>query len=175
MKRPDYTDQAQARDRAAARHKRCVCGDRQPCSCTPSPGWRARGWRPVFWGDLRLLWRYVLQQTQLITSLGEKIMASQADVDAIAAALHQEDSDLNAAVSSISAKIADLQAQIDAGQPVVDLSGLQAEVDGLRGAVDSAAALVPAPADNPPADGGDVPAEPPVEEPAPEPTSADGA
>lgn len=80
-------------------------------------------------------------------------MASQADVDAIAAALHQEDSDLNAAVTGITQKLADLQAAVDAGQPV-DLSGLQAEVDSLRGAVDSAAALVPAPA-APPADGGD--------------------
>lgn len=168
-RRPDAADRAQAAAKAA-QHRACLCGDKTPCSCgTPSQGWRPWRLRPLIWGDVPILLAASRQpvdslRTSLETSLRAlsrkidkigKNMASQADVDAIAAALHQEDSDLNAAVAGISQKLADLQAAVDAGQPV-DLSALQAEVDGLRGAVDSAAALVPAPA-APPADGGDAP------------------
>lgn len=101
-----------------------------------------------------------------VATINRKVthVATQADVDAVAAALHQEDSDLNSAVSAIQAKLADLEQQVANGQPV-DLSGLQAEVANLGSAVSSAAALVPAPAPapgdggTPPADGGsgDVP------------------
>jgi chromosome segregation ATPase len=132
------------------------CGCREQSTPAPSPGWKPCPWRPVFWAELntelaliadmlRAQDRKITQLARVVRQLEGITMASQADIDALAAALHQEDSDLNSAVSAITAKIADLQAQIDAGQPV-DLSGLQAEVDGLRGAVDSAAALVPAPA-----------------------------
>lgn len=71
--------------------------------------------------------------------------AQQDQIDALAATLHQEDSDLNAAISNI-------QAWIAAHPDAVDLSDLQAEVANLGTAVSSAAALVPAPAE-PPADG----------------------
>lgn len=76
------------------------------------------------------------------TTQGETMAASQADIDALAAALHQEDSDLNTAVTGI-------QAEIDAlkqANPSLDVTALQSEVTSMGTAVSSAAALVPPPA-----------------------------
>lgn len=72
-----------------------------------------------------------------IKELGANVSATQDQVNALAVVLHQEDSDLNAAVTRI-------QAWID-NHPDLDLSELQAEVGNLGSAVSSAAALVPAP------------------------------
>lgn len=82
------------------------------------------------------------------TQIGERQVALQDDINAVAAALADENSQLNTAVAGIQAELADLEQQIANGQQV-DLSGLQAQVDAMKSAVDAAAALVPAP----PADG----------------------
>jgi len=91
--------------------------------------------------DRRLndLWSYVLGQTGIITQLGEKLMATQADIDALTAALAQEDSDLNTAVTGIQAEIVALQN----ANPALDLTALSAQVDATAAAVAAAAALVP--------------------------------
>jgi hypothetical protein len=91
--------------------------------------------------DRRLsdLWSYVLGQTGQITRLGEGLMAQQEDIDALTAALAQEDSDLNTAVTGIQAEIAALQN----ANPALDLTALTAQVDATAAAVAAAAALVP--------------------------------
>ena len=91
--------------------------------------------------DRRLndLWSYVLGQTGQLTQLGERLMASQADIDALTAALAQEDSDLNTAVTGIQAEIVALQN----ANPALDLTALSAQVDATAAAVAAAAALVP--------------------------------
>lgn len=72
--------------------------------------------------DRRLndLWSYVLGQTGIVTQLGEKLMATQADIDALAAKV-------SADVTAINAEIAALQA----ANPALDLTGLQAAVASL--------------------------------------------
>ena len=98
--------------------------------------------RHVLWPELRKHARALDTIKKKITKLEENIMAQQSDIDALAAALAQEDSDLNTAVAGIQAEIAALQN----AQPALDLSGLQSQVDAMRGAVDAASALVPPPA-----------------------------
>jgi peptidoglycan hydrolase CwlO-like protein len=101
---------------------------------------------------LTQVWAYLLAQEEIINKIGERQVATQSDVDALTAALAQEDSDLNAAVSGIQAEIDSLKA----ANPSLDLSALSAQVDATKAAVAAAAALVPAPA-APPADGGSAP------------------
>lgn len=112
----------------------------------PSPGWVPCSRRiPVFWDDFahytNLLWAHIEAQDKKIKRLEVMAMASQADVDALTAALAQEDSDLNTAVTGIQAEIAALQA----ANPALDLTALSAQVDATAVAVAAAAALVPAP------------------------------
>lgn len=59
----------------------------------------------------------------LLKSIGD-VMATQADIDNLAAQLAKIHSE-------ITAQVAALQAIIDAGQPVLDISALQAAVQGL--------------------------------------------
>jgi hypothetical protein len=74
---------------------------------------------------------------QIATRLGEIIVSSAQDViNAVAAELQQEDSDLNAAVTAI-------QQWIAAQPPSVDVSALQPLADQLQASVAAAAALVP--------------------------------
>lgn len=116
----------------------------------------ARRGQPVTQGELvaalTQVWAYLLAQEEIINKIGERQVATQSDVDALTAALAQEDSDLNAAVSGIQAEIDSLKA----ANPSLDLSALSAQVDATKAAVAAAAALVPAPA-APPADGGSAP------------------
>lgn len=76
---------------------------------------------------------------ETVTKIGERQVSTQADVDALTAALAQEDSDLNTAVAGIQAEIAALQS----ANPALDLSALSAQVDATRAAVAAASALVP--------------------------------
>jgi peptidoglycan hydrolase CwlO-like protein len=85
------------------------------------------------------------QQTVLINRMEKQIMSTQAEADAIAAELQQENSDLNAAVTGIQAEIDALKA----AQPAIDLTALQDQADAVKAAVAAAAALVPAPAPAP--------------------------
>ena len=85
--------------------------------------------------------RHIRALEQVQTIQGEKIVASQADIDALTAALAQEDSDLNTAVTAIQAEIVALQQ----ANPALDLTALSAQVDATAAAVAAAAALVPAP------------------------------
>ncbi|MCW2904211.1 MAG: hypothetical protein JWO67_6476 [Streptosporangiaceae bacterium] len=91
---------------------------------------------------LRSIDRHLLAVEENITQIGESILSTQADVDAIAAELQQEDSDLNAAVAAI-------QAWINSQPASVDVSGLVPLADALKASVANAAALVPAPAPAP--------------------------
>lgn len=79
---------------------------------------------PVTHGELRRrlqeLWDYVLEQSNQITILGEKLSVTQADLDALATSI-------SADVSAIQAEIAALEA----ANPNLDLSGLQAAVASL--------------------------------------------
>jgi TolA-binding protein len=90
---------------------------------------------------------------------GEDIMATQADIDAVTAALVSEDSALNTAVTNLTAADTAIQSEIaalQAANPALDLSGLQAEMTksqaasaAVATAVAATAALVPAPAPAP--------------------------
>lgn len=94
-----------------------------------------------------------------LTMLGEQLMATQADIDAVTQALAAEDSDLNQAVSDLTTSVSAITDEIAALQqanPQLDLTALQNEVANsqakaaaVRDAVASAAALVPAPAPAP--------------------------
>jgi hypothetical protein len=79
---------------------------------------------PVTHGELKRrlqkLWDFVLEQEEQITSLGEKLSVTQADLDALATAVAND-------VTAIQAEIAALQA----ANPNLDLSGLQAAVASL--------------------------------------------
>jgi septal ring factor EnvC (AmiA/AmiB activator) len=82
-----------------------------------------------------------------IAQLGEAIMTVQDTINAVAAELTQENSDLNTALTA-------LQAWIAAQPASVDVSALQPIADALKTSVASVAALVPAPpAPTPPAGG----------------------
>lgn len=113
----------------------CCCGQRPQPPQRPEPPQRP-GPDPT---DID---RRLKTVEKKIKELGVKVSATQDQIDALAATLHQEDSDLNTAIANIEAWIA-------AHPDAPDLSGLQAEVANLGTAVSSAAGLVPAP----PADG----------------------
>lgn len=115
----------------------CCCGCQRPQPPRPEPP--APGPSPT---SIERRFKAIEKK---LNDLGVKVSASQDQIDALAATLHQEDSDLNAAIANI-------QAWIAAHPDAPDLSGLQAEVANLGTAVSSAAALVPAPAA--PVDGG---------------------
>lgn len=70
----------------------------------------------------------------------EDTVATQADIDALTAAVTADDSALLGAVTGIAAEIAALQS----ANPDLDLSGLQGKVTDLSSAVTSVQALVPA-------------------------------
>ena len=72
-----------------------------------------------------------------LNQLGRKLMATQADIDAVV-------TELNAAADEINAKIADLEAQAAAGQQI-DLGPLKAAADRLRDVVPDAAPEQPTP------------------------------
>lgn len=100
-------------------------------------------WYPVsrreFKRHIKDIWDYVLEQTEIVTQIGDRQMSQQDDINALTAALAQEDSDLNAAVTGIQAEIAALQN----ANPALDLTALTAQVDATAAAVAAAAALVP--------------------------------
>ncbi|MCW2767555.1 MAG: hypothetical protein JWO11_3514 [Nocardioides sp.] len=79
---------------------------------------------PVTHGELRHrlqeLWDYVLEQSNTVSILGEKLSVTQADLDALATSIAAD-------VSAIQAEIAALEA----ANPNLDLSGLQAAVASL--------------------------------------------
>ena len=79
---------------------------------------------------------------------GDQIVATQADIDALTAALTAEDAELLAAVVAIQAEIAALQE----ANPELDLSGLTGAVAATSAAVDAVAALVPPAVEPPPAE-----------------------
>jgi chromosome segregation ATPase len=90
---------------------------------------------------------HVLAIEEITTQIGSTV-ATQADVDALTAALTAEDAELTTGVSSLQASVAAIAALLQA--PELDLSALQAEVansqaqaDAVAAAVASAAALVP--------------------------------
>jgi predicted phage tail protein len=116
----------------------------------PERPFNPEDWELVTRSELRRnldeIWSYILDQEESINILGEKVAVQQADLDALAQTLSDENSDLNSAVTGIQAEITALQNQ----NPALDISGLQAQVDSMKTAVDSAAALVPpAPAPGP--------------------------
>lgn len=90
-----------------------------------------------------------------IHNLKEQQMATQADIDAVTAALTAEDSELNTAVSGLNTSVTNIQAliaQLQQQNPQLDLTALQAELQNsqtqatnIQTAVQSAASLVPAP------------------------------
>jgi septal ring factor EnvC (AmiA/AmiB activator) len=82
--------------------------------------------------DLNHLWQHVLRQEETINQLGEKIVATQADLDALAQRVSDD-------VTAINAEITALQQ----ANPQLDLSGLQAAVSNLDSTAGSAAAPSP--------------------------------
>jgi cytochrome c556 len=94
---------------------------------------------------------------RLINKMEKNMATTQADLDALAAALGDLSTKLTSADEGLQAEIDALQA----ANPSLDLSGVQSALGALSAQVDATAAMVPAapPADVPPADGGDVPAE----------------
>lgn len=110
---------------------------------------------PIYTYIIELVDGYNALNTELQT-LKEKQVATQADVDALTAALQSEDSELSTAVSSLQTSVTAIQAeiaQLQQANPALDLSALTAEVansqaqaDAVQSAVAAAAALVPPPA-----------------------------
>lgn len=86
------------------------------------------------------LWGYVANESLNVTKLGELLMSTQADVDALTAQVEAQDAKVQDAVTNINAEIAALQAQ------QVDTSGLEAAVAALGGDVDTVDAIAPPPA-----------------------------
>lgn len=119
-RRPDSTDLAQAAKRAS-RHRRCLCGDRQPCTCTPSQGWYPRWWVPVLWGDLRLVYGELAALKKRFTGIEEKQVATQDQVNALAQRVTDD-------VAAIRAEVD----EIKAAHPEVDLSALETAVNSLH-------------------------------------------
>jgi hypothetical protein len=149
------------------------CCDSPETVSAPSPGFRFCPYRPLLWRDVPLLLDIFREPADTkfdqllvaITALGKALSkdvkklehiimaASQADIDAVTAALQAEDSALNAAVASLSAAdqaISDQLAALAAANPALDLSALQAEVansasasQAVADAVSATAALVP--------------------------------
>lgn len=129
MRRPDYADQAIAAGRARAKHRHCVCGDGEPCTCgrvhTPSPGWRPWSWRPL----MSLIFEYLQVLGRKLDSLHEEMTKMGAREDAAdartaelielvrqhEAALKTENDQLRSALASADAdKAAALEAESDA-------------------------------------------------------------
>ena len=154
-------------------HSRCVCGDRNPCSCTPSPGFHPPEWWPATHADLRLVHAAI---TALGNALGTELAAVRAAVEKtlrkvthVSVSVDKLLSDVQALVDGGKAKdllIAQLQAELANADATA-----QARVDAAVAAEDSdaqakidAADAVAAEYLNPPADGGGEPAP----EPAPE-------
>ena len=104
---------------------------------------------------IKALWVAVRAQKVTTTKLGAKILSTQADVDALTAALQAEDSELNAAVGGLQTSVTAIQAEIaalKAANPALDLTALTAEVgnsksqaDAVAAAVATVAAIVPPP------------------------------
>jgi chromosome segregation ATPase len=91
---------------------------------------------------------HVIAVEHATTHLGEMILSTQDDVDALTTALTAEDAELNAGVTSLQASVAAIATLLQA--PSIDVSALQAEAansqslaDAIKAAVASAAALVP--------------------------------
>lgn len=109
--------------------------------------------RTEFTTQLDEIWLFLRGQESLIANLKENQVATQADVDALTAALQAEDSELSTSVSGLQASVVAIQAeitQLQQANPTLDLSALTAEVtnskaqaDAVQAAVASAAALVP--------------------------------
>lgn len=168
MRRPDSTDRAQARDRAA-RHKRCVCGDKQPCTCTPSPGWLPRHWWPITWACWPLIVAAVQgliapKLDQILKEVKKMAEQTQAAVAELVKDLHRLADGYAALQASNAAKdteIAELRgalATADADKEAAIAAAVSADDASDAAAIADADAIVeglsPEPA---PADGGDVP------------------
>lgn len=98
---------------------------------------------PVTFGDFNRRITNIERRIRVLEATehtqGEQIVSTQADVDALTAALTADDSQLNAAVVAIQAEIAALQN----ANPALDLSGLTSAVAATADAVTAVAALVP--------------------------------
>jgi len=152
-RRPDYAD--------------CTAGpyavDRRldPPALVPSPGWRPRWWQWPTWADLRLIWDYVLAQTEMITTMGAEVSESS---DAIAR-LDEETNHVEDKLRQNAADIERLAEALANAQPGSDeaaalrqelagvVSAVNAQADRLHGLAADPSNPVPDPA---PADGGDT-------------------
>lgn len=158
-RRPDSTDRAIAAERARAKHRHCVCGDREPCTCLspPSPGWRWRKFRLFTRQDAALLWADLREQLTAIKEEITKMAVSTdelvADINTLVAgyeAVKAENVALKAALASADA---DKAAAVDAARAEEDADA-QAKIDAADAVVDAANAPAEAPpAEEPPADG----------------------
>lgn len=93
-------------------------------------------------------WQRFVSHAELnaaIAHLERKIMASQADIDAITTQVQQVATDLDSAKTSLQTEIDNLAAN----NPGVDLSGLQAAVAPLDSAVQTLGQLQPTPPADP--------------------------
>lgn len=129
-------------------------------------------WTPVFYGQLRQAIRRLASQIEQFrepireltgrvaaiernqSTQGEKLVATQAEIDALVGALNDLDAKLTAEDGELNSAVAAIQGWIANQPPAVDVSGLQAAVaslstanDDLKASVDNAASLVPAPAE----------------------------
>jgi hypothetical protein len=162
-------------------HQRCVCGDKQPCSCTPSPGWHAPPWWPTTHSD----WAMVLNaitaldadlrrsQENLAGALAKKLDNVLKEIKIMSVSVDKLNADVQTLVAGYQAVVAERDA-LKAALAAADATQAQAVADAVAAEdadaqqkIDAADAVVdavnnpPAPADGgdvPPADGGDTPA-----------------
>lgn len=112
-------------------------------------GDRGPGWTPV---STRLFRRVLKDIYRRVTALeviagieGAMIVATQADVDALTAAVGDLESQVTADETQLGTAVAGIQAEIDAlknANPALDLTGLQAKVTEAQGAVTDLGAAV---------------------------------
>jgi hypothetical protein len=163
-----------------------VCGDSPCCTCrplsAPSPGWRPRALRPLFWRDLLLVVEIVVDAVQrAVTPRFDAILKeihtmagqTQAAAAELVKDLHRLADGYSAKDALLAAKDAEIGelraalASADADKEAAVASAVDAQDAAGAAAINEADAIVenlsPEPVDTPPADSGDGSA--PVENP----------
>lgn len=177
-RRPDVFDQPRGR------HNRCVCGDSPCCTCrplpAPSPGWRPRALRPLFWRDLLLVVEIVVDAVQRAVTprfdaILKEIQIMGQQTDAGLAHLKDDLSKVRDGWASLVAERDQYKAALenaDADKAAAVASALEADDAHDAASIQEADALVhdlvnkaeqppadsgdgSAPVENPPAEGGD--------------------
>jgi hypothetical protein len=157
-----------------AAHRSCVCGDVQPCSCTPSQGWHAPDWWPATHGDWRLVVNAIEASERALSRKFDRVLK---EIRSMSVSVDKLNADIQTLVAGYQAVVAERDAlkaalaSADATQAQAVADAVAAEDADAQSKIDAADAVVagvnnPAPADSgdgsAPADGS-APDAPPAE------------